>query len=168
MTDHHYPTPDTPRDRLTYLDSLPYAQSVAIRLPGSYMDQSAKLRLRLEDPAFRSARIELVATLSAHVLGRELAPLTAEHTVEVTADVPADWWQHWKFDHQTRWWMRPFMRRWPPRLAGITRYVTLHGDVSRAALFPEANYLPRTDHLGAPVLVWQPPEWSATATATRR
>jgi hypothetical protein len=141
------------------LDMFPVDASA--RFPGAFMERSARFHVGAATGLGR-VRDDLVARITTRVLGKNLPELTTTRTVNVPFDFPAGWWQHLKHQHQTAWWMRPLTRRWPPRMATITQRVTLTGDVTRAALFPEANALISDDLMGRPVLVTSEPSWKTT------
>jgi hypothetical protein len=91
----------------------------------------------------------LLIRFKATIYGEELPP----HTETVHEQVPATWWQHFKYDYAERWWLRALVRHRPPR----ARTITLTATWENMAAYPWAQLRtqPTPEHLGAAVrLSW--------------
>lgn len=128
--------------------------------------QKVKVGSRQKLPAYVAATADLdvyleplaqmlIASLRAYVLAEHL--VNQEH--EVSLEVPASWWDHFKRD--SRLWARLPGRlrdRRPVRYTRMKRTVTFN----RYHAYPEASILP-SGRFGAPVVweAWEPGAWDA-------
>jgi hypothetical protein len=84
----------------------------------------------------------MTMTVSAYVLGEKLG-----QTEEVARlQVPATWWQHWKFSHGPQW----LTKRWPVRW----QWVLVDYQRADRLTYPHARALP-TNEWGVGVFTWQ-------------
>lgn len=95
--------------------------------------QSLELRT-LEDVITRG----LVVQLRALVLADRHGTQDVSTTETFAVDLPATWWQHWKMDHDNRWWAGWLVRRWP------TRYETYRDERKLTATFTAFTLFPRS------------------------
>jgi hypothetical protein len=98
---------------------------------GSYMDYLAD---------------RLVLQLQTEVLSHKVA----DSTYTMRVPIPSSPWQHFKYKHRERWWMRLLIKRSPIDYTNKEGVVTL----SKAHRFPEST-LRYPDHLGKVVIVEQ-------------
>lgn len=110
--------------------------------------------------AVQSARVDvqemvlgdLLYMLEAHILGQVLPPHSESATGRVTVTSPATWWQHLKYQHRERWWMRWLVRRRPPRMTTASNTVTVTATWQHMVAYPWAQYTtPPPQRLGQPV-----------------
>lgn len=86
----------------------------------------------------------LAIRLAKDVYGEKLRPEEAKTEVSV----PATWWQHYRFEHRSAWWLRWHVKRWPVRLSRIEMTATWDNYV----MYPWAQLRsPVPEHLGDPV-----------------
>lgn len=95
----------------------------------------------------------LTVELQKQVLTEKLPPasVTAHKRVEFTFQMPASWWQMWKFEYAYRWHTRWIVKRWPVRFQRDEQVkaveVTVNLQLYRT--YPEATYA--IPNLGASV-----------------
>src|ERR1700744_2788908 len=93
----------------------------------------------------------LAYELTAYVLSQHVADLRQE----VTIDIPASWWQHFKRDRAPKW----FVRRYPVKTATMRKVFYL----DRFRTYPDANYALPQETFGKSVMfetidqsTWEP------------
>lgn len=82
----------------------------------------------------------MVAELHAAVWAEALPPERIDRRVTVTFDVPASWWQHFKHDHRSRWWLRRLVAARPVRRVTHKRTATFSVDLRRYRTYPAAPF----------------------------
>lgn len=134
------------------LEKLKVAAQAAI--PRGVMELEAE-RIGILDDLFRS----LVYRLKGYVLAERLPPETVSDSRDVTFDVPASWWQHWKQSHAAAWYARWLVKRRPVKHHRVVKRVALTVDLERYRTYPEARVSLPADTWGQVVRVAQ---WTDT------
>ena len=113
------------------------------RIPQTVMDT-------IEVRAWRDDMLDdMVFALRAKVLADQLPPEKITRRRDVSWEVPASPWQHFKQHHANSWWLRWLVTRRPARLDTHRKMVEFTVDLRRYRTYPEARVSPAW--LGRPV-----------------
>lgn len=75
------------------------------------------------------------------ILCDDLEPEEVEAIETVLFWFPATTWQMFKKNNAERWFMRWFIKRWPIRMHGERKTVTLNATIRRRDIYPSAKYV---------------------------
>jgi hypothetical protein len=109
----------------------------------------------------------LIVRATGHVLGEQLPSHTETAVGYAHFEAPATWWQHVKYQHGHRWWLKPLAKRRPARMTAKTKQVTLTATWENMAAYPWADVATIAPQrwVGDPVrLTWMTSsmDWDAT------
>lgn len=107
---------------------------------GAEMAQSLKAEI-WQDEILRG----LLVRLSAYVQAERLPPHEATDTATLTVQVPSSWWQHFKYQYQSKWFMRSLVRRKPVKFNDKTATAVLTARWENLATYPMSNFVTPLD-----------------------
>lgn len=127
----------------------------AVATLGAYTQRSMHLTIDVQADLLGKAGQDLVARLTASVLGQDMGEHVQQAQSTVEWHMPASWVQHWKATTGSRWRLgRWWNRRHPPRMSTIVRTVTTDARWHERVGFPYADVVVN-DSLGKAVLYVQ-------------
>lgn len=77
--------------------------------------------------------------LTAEIFADKLPPEKITRTTNMSVEVPATWWQHWKEDHKDKWYGRWIYERYGVDTRTIVEEYELTVDLKRWQTYPEAK-----------------------------
>ena len=86
--------------------------------------------------------------LMVQLVSEVLTERIVKETHDVSIDVPATWWQHFKLSYMNNRFMRRFIRRYPVKLRAWSK--TVFFDAKR--LYPNADIPKQVTPLGRPIM----------------
>ena len=104
-------------------------------------------RYVLTNAKFKVVEDEAVGMM-VELVSEVLTERIAKETHDVSIDVPATWWQHFKLSYMNNRFMRRFIRRYPVKLRAWSK--TVFFDAKR--LYPNADIPKQVTPLGRPIM----------------
>lgn len=92
----------------------------------------------------------MVHQLRTYVLAERLPPEKVTGSKALHVEVPATWWQYFKFQYEPTWWLGWFVRRRPVRWVGKNFLFTMAVDLQRFRTYPEPRIVFPVDEFGRP------------------
>jgi hypothetical protein len=134
--------------RMFQLEMWPMRRTVREPTIGAFTAGS----VRLEE--YRDwERADLVRSVTAEVLVERLPPVRIVKSETVDFPRPATWWEFFKLQYASRWWLRRLVRALPPRMVHVPVTATVTVDLSGVRKYPGAGIpFDSVPVLGRPVL----------------